>query len=103
MLLTLPSAHAPSVYTLQAEQSRFVGAFVSPWRMRLTGLPLLLPTCFALQVEQSRFVVRPYSMGDAVEEPPETPRVEGPEGPTPRAVNRSVCKSAAAVGLDGIA
>ncbi|KAI7837930.1 hypothetical protein COHA_008236 [Chlorella ohadii] len=58
--------------------------------MRAWLEPMLLSVVMLRdKVEQSRFVVRPYSMGDAVEEAPETPRLEGAEEPTPRAVNRT--------------
>ncbi|PRW45250.1 ENHANCED DISEASE RESISTANCE 2 isoform X2 isoform B [Chlorella sorokiniana] len=58
--------------------------------MRAWLEPMLLSVVMLRdKVEQSRFVVRPYSMGDAIEEPPETPRVEGPEAAGPRAVNRT--------------
>lgn len=59
------------------------------WCACLTLLLTSPPWCACItQVEQSRFVVRPYSMGDAVDEPPETPRIAGSEEPTPRGVNR---------------
>lgn len=99
--LRLPRRRQLSQATLRAARAwpaRWHTRAVQPGRVQLPHAPAsasvvrlrhaVMWCACSMQVEQSRFVVRPYSMGDAVEEPPETPRIAGSEEPTPRGVNR---------------
>lgn len=57
---------------------RRLGSPLADTMLRAWLEPMLLSVVMLRdKVEQSRFVVRPYTMGDALEEAPETPRSEG--------------------------
>lgn len=94
-LLAPPWAAAAVQESQRQKRSRATLAASSP----------LFPALVAVQVEQSRFVVRPYSMGDALEEHAETPRSESTAAASAsaRGVARSArrCGSGAALGAGG--